>query len=404
MGHLSIAIIKAKSSANVQEEEFEYLVIRDSNNQFKFFDYDDGVAIGGSFDYSFFKSRVIKHFNLDQNNDDTDFSRFIPFKSHRDYSHSTAYQYFLTSKETEKLKESIRKDDEKSKVYFWKTEKQLVQLRLKWIKSQRFIFDRETPFQEPHFSSAFRSSIRNIVKAKNNNKLIVFAGAGVSIDSKVPNWSQLVEQLRSELDNDQEGFSSVGDTYLNERGKKEYQEKIQEILSHGHTKANPIHEKVFELKPLHVVTTNYDTHFEQLIDTGRFQYSVVLKDSDLPYTKNSSLLIKMHGDFDSRNIIFTQHDYDNYSRLFPLVEGYVKGLFASKLVLFIGFSFTDPNLDQIVNSVKEILLDDAQRPYLLFIPDTNTSAKAKQQLKRDKERLKKAGLTVVDFEEESISL
>ena len=404
MGHLSIAIIKSEISKNVKVKSFEYLVIRDSNNQFKFFDYEDKATIGGSFDYSFFKSRVIEHFDLEENNEETDSSRFIRFKSHTDYSQATAYQYFLTPTEAEKLKVKINSIDGKGIAYLWKTEKQLNQLQSKWIKSQKFIFEHETPFQEPHFSNDFRSSIRNIVKAKNNNKLIIFAGAGVSVDSNVPNWSQLVEQLRSELDNDTESFNLVGDTYLNERGQKEYQEKIQEILNHGHTNANPIHEKILQLRPLHVVTTNYDTHFEQLIDTGRFQYSVVSKDSDLPYTKTSSLLIKMHGDFDSRNIILTKHDYDNYSNLFPLVEGYVKGLFASKLVLFIGFSFTDPNLDQIVNSVKEILLEDAQRPYLLFIPDTNTNTKSKKKIKTDKEGLKKKGVTVVEFEEDSISL
>lgn len=405
MSHLSIAIIKAENSVVPEERSFEYLVIKHSKNEFKFFDYENPAHIGGSFDYSFFKSQVMDHFNLKRNDDyDDQISNFLPFKSHRDYSAATAYQYFLTFEESRRLKKYIKSVSDHDISYLWKTEQELIKLKSKWKKEQCFIFDREAPFKEPQFSNHFRSSIRNIVRAKNNGKLVVFAGAGVSVDSDVPNWVELVEQLRTELDNDKREFNLVGDQFLLERGQKEYHEKIQEILNHGHTKANPIHEQILKLKPLHVVTTNYDTHFEQLIDTGRFQYSVVSQDSDLPYTKSSSLLIKMHGDFDSRNIIFTQDDYDNYSTLFPLVEGYVKGLFASKLVLFIGFSFTDPNLDQILKSVTEILKEDTQRPYLLFIPTTEPDAKSRRKSKSNIKRLREAGLTILEYDNDSISL
>ena len=53
-------------------------------------------------------------------------------------------------------------------------------------------------------------------------------------------------------------------------------------------------------------------------------YDVVSKDSDLPYTPNNKMLIKMHGDFNNKNIVFKEDDYLSYSQNFKLIEKYIK--------------------------------------------------------------------------------
>ena len=50
---------------------------------------------------------------------------------------------------------------------------------------------------------------------------------------------------------------------------------------------------------------------------------------------------------------------------FPLIRSYVQSIFASKLVLFVGFSFSDLNLKMILNDLQNILLNNVQRAYLL---------------------------------------
>lgn len=94
------------------------------------------------------------------------------------------------------------------------------------------------------------------------------------------------------------------------------------------------------------------------------------------------MIIKMHGDFDVGNIVLTENDYFDYSRQFPLIRSFVLSLFASKLVLFIGFSFNDINLKYILRNVSNILKDKMQRSYLLvdYIPDSLTDEYYKKKV------------------------
>ena len=128
------------------------------------------------------------------------------------------------------------------------------------------MFERESPFNPPEFSNDFRASLKKIVAAKENGKLVIFAGAGVSVDSQVPGWATLVDELKNDLSTTEADFLKVAELYHNSRGEKEYHERVQEILKSGKTTYNPVHQKILELDPVHVVTTNYDSHFEQVIE------------------------------------------------------------------------------------------------------------------------------------------
>ena len=63
--------------------------------------------------------------------------------------------------------------------------------------------------------------------------------------------------------------------------------------------------------------------------------------------------------------ILKEDDFLAYSRNFKLIENYVKSLIGTKVVLFIGYSFNDPDLKLIFSWVKDILGGDFQRAYLI---------------------------------------
>lgn len=56
----------------------------------------------------------------------------------------------------------------------------------------------------------------------------------------------------------------------------------------------------------------------------------------------------MHGDFKNHNIVFKEDDYLNYSYKFPLIENYVKSIISTHTVLFLGYSYNDIDLKQII--------------------------------------------------------
>ena len=60
----------------------------------------------------------------------------------------------------------------------------------------------------------------------------------------------------------------------------------------------------------------------------------------------------MHGDLSHRNIVFKESDYLGYTDKFPLIENFVKSLFSTTVVLFIGYSISDYNLNQILSWIR----------------------------------------------------
>lgn len=242
-----------------------------------------------------------------------------------------------------------------------------------------------------------RSHIEQIQLASRQNRLVIFVGAGVSANSGVPLWSDLINSLKISLPdyvNEDTDSLKIAQLYKELRGEKEYLEKIKEILKYGKVSPNEIHKAIFELNPCHIITTNYDDLLEQSALAFNQQFYVVRKDDDIPCNRGEKMIIKMHGDFDVGNIVLTENDYFDYSRQFPLIRSFVLSLFASRLVLFVGFSFNDINLKYILRNVSDILKDKMQKSYLLvdYSPDSLTD-----------EYYKKKGVCLVNLNEASSS-
>lgn len=237
------------------------------------------------------------------------------------------------------------------------------------------------------------TSIKNIQKAIENNKLVIFVGAGVSRNSGIPTWSELIKELAKDLgikpkgkdskENDifsNDEFLKIPQYYYNERKEKEYYDKLKEILDKDFY-PNDIHKIIFELNPAHIVTTNYDNLLEQQANqwqTNR-KYCKVANDIELSTAPNCNFIIKMHGEFD--NIVLKESDYDSYSNNFKLTETYVKGLFATHTILFVGFSADDSNVRRILQWIKDIIGDKHQPAYLIDINDHSNISEEEFRIK-----------------------
>lgn len=210
------------------------------------------------------------------------------------------------------------------------------------------------------------SNLLHIQEASKQGRLVVFVGAGVSANSGVPVWSALIKEMKNECNLEYENDDlKIAQLYKDARGEKEYLDKVKEILRHNKVTPNDIHKDILALNPCHIITTNYDNLMEQEIQNEFKQYAIIREDRDLPNMVYSNSVVKMHGDFDTNNIVLTESDYHNYAKNFPLIRSFVISLFASKLVVFIGFSFSDLNLKIILNDVHSVLNDSMQKAYLI---------------------------------------
>lgn len=244
--------------------------------------------------------------------------------------------------------------------------------------------------------TSFIKNIRVLKRAIAERKLVVFAGSGVSFDSGVPTWSGLITALRSEIDIDENenDFLRVAQMYYNDRQQKDYIDKIREALKYKKLRFNEIHEAIFDLNPEHIITTNFDDLFEQVIKSKAYPFSVIKKDSEFPYGKNTNLLVKIHGDLDEANLVFKEDDYLEYANNHPLIESFIKGIFSNKVVLFIGYSFSDINLKTILHSVRNILGKDFQSAYMLSIEENFHDSK--------RQYLKNKGINVINYNDAGI--
>lgn len=221
-------------------------------------------------------------------------------------------------------------------------------------------------------------NLLNIQRASRENRLVIFVGAGVSMNSSVPSWNQLINRMKAELPNEfseETDALKIAQIYKDSRGHKEYMDKVKDILLYNKAVPNPLHKSILALNPCHIITTNYDDLIEQELSKEFLQYHIIREDKDIPQMTNSNTLVKMHGDYVTDNIVLTEDDYYNYKENFPLTRAFVQSLFASKLILFVGFSFADLNLKFILNELKNILSDKMQRPYLLSCDEPSYATK-----------------------------
>ncbi|HDY8786692.1 TPA: SIR2 family protein [Klebsiella pneumoniae] len=222
--------------------------------------------------------------------------------------------------------------------------------------------------------------LNEILNSSQDNKLVLFIGAGFSKFSetelvKIPTWSELISDLKDELGlPDETDFLKIAQLYYLKYGENSYVKKVKATIRD--LDPSPFHKALFELNPHYIITTNWDGLLEKTAQDIGLAYDLVSSDVDLAQSYLDKKIIKMHGDFRKNNFVFKEDDYLQYSQNFPLIENFIKGIFSTSTVLFLGYSYSDYDLKQIVSWVTTIskatprkyLLqknnDDAQALYL----------------------------------------
>jgi hypothetical protein len=107
-----------------------------------------------------------------------------------------------------------------------------------------------------------------------------------------------------------------------------------------------------------VWTTNYDQILERSFEGAGKIVDLKLTQENLAHMKRDRdvVLYKMHGCVTQpHDAVLTKDDYEQYGVKRPLFVESLKGDLISKTFLFLGFSFTDPNIDYILSRVRVLL-------------------------------------------------
>lgn len=252
---------------------------------------------------------------------------------------------------------------------------------------------RANKMNEQEYIATYNSNIyeeekRLIKEAENSNRLVIFVGAGTSIPSGFPSWSQAVGEMRARMDDSKndsdknevknsDDFLKIPQYYYNEHGKNNYVALMRKIFKHQQNLSPlKLHEKILNFRVKYIITTNYDNLLKKSAYDNQQVIDVVAQDSDLAYGIAEKKIIKMHGDFAHDNFVLKEDDYLSYSEHFRLIEIYIKALIAGNVVLFLGYSFSDPDLKQIFTWVKEIIGSDQPQSYIIEVAENFSAAKS----------------------------
>lgn len=216
------------------------------------------------------------------------------------------------------------------------------------------------------------SFIKDFVNDLTENNVAVFAGAGMSRLAGYVNWPELLRDIADELGlsvDKEHDLISLAQYHVNEhQGKAKINKKILEEFS---DEANPTqnHEILARLPISTFWTTNYDTLIEDSLKEASKVADVKHEIKQLANTrpKRDAVVYKMHGDVHhSGDAIITKEQYEAYYRTHQPFITALSGDLVSKTFLFIGFSFTDPNLDYVLSRLN-IQLGENNRQHYCFI-------------------------------------
>jgi len=113
-------------------------------------------------------------------------------------------------------------------------------------------------------------------------------------------------------------------------------------------------------------TTNYDRLIEKaLLEEGKTpDIKKAQSDLNVNLPKRDAIVYKMHGDIETvSETVLTKHEYEDYNKKRELFSIAFKSDYVSRTFLFIGFSFTDPNLDYLISRIRTTLGQNIKPDY-----------------------------------------
>jgi hypothetical protein len=240
--------------------------------------------------------------------------------------------------------------------------------------------------------------IRKYTRAILEGNAAIFAGAGLSRPSGYVDWKELVSPLASAINlsvDKETDLLAVAQYFKNQRKSSS---SINQAILDAYSKNVKTNENIEIISRLPISTywtTNYDELLENGIRDANRNPDVKSESDQLPLTRHDrdAVVYKMHGDVNHpAKAVLTKSDYELYSINRPLFRTALQGDLVTKTFLFIGFSFTDPNLDYVLSQIHTLLGTNCPEHYCFSRrvqksdysdADDFAYAKAKQELQID---------------------
>ena len=201
--------------------------------------------------------------------------------------------------------------------------------------------------------------VLSLSKELEEGNLAIFAGAGFSRGAGLVDWKALLKPIADDLDLDVEKEWDLVTlaqyhTNINQANRAKLNQLLVTEFSANVTPTE--NHRILARLPVNTYwTTNYDNLIEKALDQNSKIADVKYTVKQLAITKShrDTIVYKMHGDAaHAADAVLTRDDYERYHlNMQPFITA-LSGDLVSKTFLFLGFSFTDPNLEYILSRVR----------------------------------------------------
>ena len=228
-------------------------------------------------------------------------------------------------------------------------------------------------------------SMKNIYKESlfqsiSKGEVVLWAGAGLSLYAGLPSGARLTEilyegltPLEKEEVRKNSDLSHLTDEICKLKGNRNYIIKVLTSTFAKDFSSTETHKIISKIPHFrNIITTNYDRLFENAYGN---KLNLIFSDSHTPYIDDKKVnLFKIHGDLsDPDSIIITKSDYNRFFENDTeqnTIWNIIKGIVATKSILFIGYNLEDSNVEVIFNKIKNKTGKNGKECYLVapYIP------------------------------------
>jgi len=221
------------------------------------------------------------------------------------------------------------------------------------------------------------------------HKLVPFIGAGVSFEHLHLDWDILCSEMNMETGINEKENLMAAQHYVDKFGKNNFVNFLKKHLLINDFNDIKGESALFllSINSPHYYTTNQDNIFEKCLEKYCRKYqNVSTKETFQNMKQNLTTIFKFHGDLQyPETVVFTKSDYKvrmpknnelpNYNPLdIMLIADTI-----SRGCLFIGYSFRDPNVNEIFNHISTIFNGNPPKSYLIeYFPDVDFEIKLKK--------------------------
>lgn len=214
----------------------------------------------------------------------------------------------------------------------------------------------------------------------------ILAGAGLSVPAGFVDWRELVRPLANEIKLDiskETDLVAVAQFQVNASGNNRHSLHKAIVNAFSVDTAPTVNHRILARLPISTYwTTNYDKLIETALKEAEKIVDVKWAVPQLADTRprRDAVVYKMHGDVDRPDeAVATRDDYERYATDRGAFVNALAGDLVSKTFLFLGFSFSDPNLEHVLARVRIIFRTNQRRHYAILRKRTQQQGEDKAE-------------------------